>query len=462
MNDALPPLSASAQNDRPDRFNFALKMGVIAALVLCGLIPLTLIRGVLSERRQRHSEAVENITSTWGQSQVFAGPVLVVPFKRHVSSWQDQTVNGRLERVEVAETVVEYAHFLPEELNVAGQVEPSRLHRGIYEAVVYRATLAVSGRFARPSFEEWKVAAEDILWDGATVALTITDLRGAQGPMTLRWGGETFPLEPGSRLADYPGVHARLRDPPIDSDTTPFELSLTLKGSRNLSFAPFGRQNRVQLSSPWPDPSFNGGFLPSTRKVTAQGFEALWEVSYYGRHYPQQWSSHGNPTPVAGNGLEASLFGVAFTPVLDTYRYVERSIKYGILFIALVFAAYFLFEVLSGVRVHPFQYMLVGAALCLFYLVLLSLSEFWQFHTAYATGAAGASLMITLYSGRVLHRLARSLLLGCGLFGVYGFLYVILRQQEYSLLIGTTGLVAALAAVMFATRNVDWYSHKSR
>ncbi|HNU52624.1 MAG TPA: cell envelope integrity protein CreD [Verrucomicrobiota bacterium] len=462
MNDTPVSPSPTAPPPTPSpslhRFNTVVRLIVIAVLVIAGLIPLSLIRGVLSERRSRYHEAIENITSTWGRPQVIAGPILVVPYQKHYKTWKNETVGDRIERVEALETRVHRASFLPESLEVTGELKPDRLHRGIYETVVYRAGLKMVGRFNRPSFEDWKVAPEDVLWDDAILVFTITDLRGAKEALSLKWGDQTVALEPGARMGDRAGVHARLRGPSFPSDTVNFELALNLNGSHNLSFAPFGRQNRVQLTSAWPDPSFNGAFLPSTRKVTADGFEALWEMSYYGRNYPQQWSDEDSGDPLTGTTLSQSLFGVALVPLLDVYRYVERSIKYGVLFLALVFTTFFLFEVRSPLRVHPFQYTLVGAALCLFYLGLLSLSEFWAFGLAYAAGAAASTLLISLYSLRILHSGWRTLIVSAGLVGIYTFLYVILREQEYSLLIGTAGLFAALAAVMYATRNIDWYA----
>jgi len=433
-------------------------MLTIACLVLLGLIPLVLIRGVLAERRMRHHEAIANITSTWGNPQVIAGPLLVVPYQRRVKTWKDQMVNGRLERIELTETVVARAHFLPTALSITGNVRPDRLHRGIYEALVYRSTLEVTGSFARPSFDEWKVAPEDVLWDEAVIAVGISDLRGASETLRMKWGEQLLPLVPAPRTGELgPAVQARLPQTPFAGDATDFEFALNLNGSQSLNFAPFGMETRVRLTSSFPDPSFHGTFLPAQRTVRADGFEADWQVSYYGRGYPQQWSD-AIGHPLQGDTVAASLFGVGLVPVMDSYRYVERAIKYGILFLALVFTAFFLFEVRSLTRVHPFQYALVGAALCLFYLAILSLSEFIPFGWAYLAGSVAATTLIGLYSAWVLKGARRAWLMAAGLAAIYAFLYVLLRQQEYSLLYGTAALFLALAVVMYTTRRLDWYA----
>jgi inner membrane protein len=457
----LPHPHPPSPADRPGPFSrhrTLLKLLTVATLVLLGLIPLSLIRGILVERRVRHQEALDNITATWGNPQVIAGPLLVVPYQRHVRTWKEQIVNGRPERFEATDTVVARACFLPAQLEITGQLEPERLHRGIYETTVYRATLQLSGHFTPPAFNEWKVAPEDILWDDALVWVAISDLRGASEMLALRWGERALALEPGAPAGALgPTLQARVPGLPMTGETHAFELALKLNGSRSLQFAPFGMHNRVQLTSTFPDPSFHGAFLPAHREVRAGGFEADWQVSYYGRGYPQQWSDADHDL-LRNDVFSASLFGVGMEPVMNSYRYVERAIKYGVLFLALVFTAFFVFEARSLARVHPLQYTLVGAALCLFYLALLSLSEVLSFGWAYALGAAAATGLVAAYSAFVLRGARRAWLVAGGLAIIYGFLYVLLRQQEYSLLYGTAGLFLLLAIVMYATRHVDWYA----
>ena len=457
MNDTRKPVSPPALPlPSGKRHSTVLKMASIAVLVLLLLIPLGMVQSVLKERLQRRDDAVREVTSTWGSEQVLIGPVLVVPYKYSQKSWKDQVVNGRVERVESSEALTGRAFFLPSVFKAEGKLEPSRLHRGIYESVVYRGTVRLSGAFARPSFEEWNVDPQQILWDEAEIALAITDLRGAKEALEVKLGESTVPLKPGSRLDGFTGgVYARIKGVSAQMENLPFEIVLTLNGSRSIRFAPVGANNDVQLSSPWPDPSFQGAFLPAERKVGADGFSAHWQVSYYGRSYPQQWT---DKSPVTEALVHASLFGVDLVSVVDSYRFVERSIKYGVLLIALLFTAFFLFEVMSAVRIHPFQYTLIGVALCLFYLALLALSEVISFGAAYWTGAAAASLLISLYSAKALRGGRRAMVVAVGLPAVYAFLFVILRLQDYSLLVGTAGLFLVLAIAMYVTRNIDWYT----
>lgn len=437
-----------------------LKMAAIIVLGLLLLIPLVMVSGVLSERLARRDSAVKDITATWGNPQVIVGPVLIVPYSHVQKAWREQTIGGRVERVEVNEQVRTRAFFLPAVLQAQGQLSPTRLHRGIYEAVVYDGTVKISGSFAYPSFAEWKVDPQQILWEEAELAISITDLRGARESLDVTLGGQVYPLRSGSSVEGFTsGLHTPIKGLASQPASIPFEMRVGLRGSHSLRVAPVGLNSDVQLASTWPDPSFQGAFLPTDREVGPEGFRARWQMSSYGRSFPQQWTEHSPLSPAA---VATSLFGVDLEPVVDSYRSVERAIKYGVLPIALLFTAFFLFEVIAAVRIHPFQYTLVGLALCLFYLALLALSEVVSFGAAYWAGAAAATLMVSLYCARALRGGRRAGVVAVGLPAVYGFLFVILRLQDYSLLIGTAGLFVALGLVMWVTRNIDWYAGDSR
>jgi inner membrane protein len=218
---------------------------------------------------------------------------------------------------------------------------------------------------------------------------------------------------------------------------------------------PAGRTTHVHLASPWPEPSFAGAYLPTARSVSPEGFDAEWEVSYYGRTVPPQWTSlDGELAPIPSDFQRAAL-GVNLFESVNAYRAVERAIKYGVLFIALVFATFFLFETLAGVRLNPLNYVLVGAALCLFYLGLLALSEFMSLGIAYAVAAVASVALIGLYCRAILARTGRALLITGLLGGVYAYLYSVLHMEDYALLAGTAALFALLSGVMFATRRLN-------
>ena len=454
-----PPLAKSQPSFRRQNSTIIKLLGV-GALVLVMMIPLLMISGVLSERLERRNEAVDEITASWGKDQQILGPVLCLPYQFRVMVVREiPASDGRVERREVEETQIANAYFLPEVLTVTGDVQTQLLHRGIYEAAVFRAQVGLRGRFGVPDLAALKIEPADALWQDAFVTIAVSDLRGTREGLVLEWGGAKLPLLPGSQLPGYTtGATGRLGlEQPISAPVD-FAIPLDVNGSGGIYFAPFGVQNEAELKSNWPDPGFRGAFLPAERSVRPDGFSAKWKVSYYGRDYPQQWTSRMGNERFNEKTVRASLFGAELLSILDAYRYVERSIKYGVLFFVLVFTTFFLFEITARQKIHPFQYLMVGAALCLFYLALLSISEFVGFGWAYLIAAVVATGLITWYCRYFLGGGMRTLMIGAGLGGVYTFLYITLRQQDYALLMGSIALFLLLGLVMFVTRRVDWYA----
>jgi inner membrane protein len=459
MPDAPPPLPKSQQSFTR-RHSTILKLAGVGALILLLLIPLAMIEGVLSDRLARRNEAVNDITASWGKDQNIIGPVLCVPYQFHGKVVRAVTLpDGKVESREIEETTVATAYFLPDALDVTGDVQTQMLHRGIYNAAVFRGEITLTGKFAAPDMAALKIDSKDVLWKDAAVTLAVSDLRGTRESLVLDWNGKKIQLQPGSQLPGYTtGVTAQIGiDQPIAAPGA-FSIALDINGSGGIFFAPFGMQNQVTLKSNWPDPGFRGAFLPADRTVRTDGFDAKWKVSYYGRDYPQRWTSRSGNDRFNTNSVTASLFGAQFLSILDAYRYVERSIKYGVLFFVLVFTTFFLFEITARQKIHPLQYLMVGAALCLFYLALLSASEFIGFSLSYLIAAVAATGLITWYCSHFLGGGMRTLMIGGGLLGVYTFLYITLRQQDYALLMGTIALFVVLGLVMYVTRKVDWYA----
>jgi inner membrane protein len=456
----VPPPLAKSQPSFRRQNSTILKLLGVGALILVMLIPLLMINSVLSERLQRRNEAVDEITAAWGKDQNIIGPVLCLPYRYRVMVVREVPAgDGRVERREVEETQIANAYFLPEALKISGDVRTQLLHRGIYEAAVFRAQVTVSGKFPVPDLAVLKIDPSAVLWQDAFVTIAVSDLRGTREGLLLDWAGAKLPLLPGSQLPGYTtGATARLDTGEPIAAPIDFSIPLDVNGSGGIFFAPFGVQNEAELKSNWPDPGFRGAFLPAERSVRPDGFDAKWKISYYGRDYPQQWTSRSGNERFNDRTVSASLFGAQLLSILDAYRYVERSIKYGVLFFVLVFTTFFLFEMTARQKIHPFQYLMVGAALCLFYLGLISISEFLGFGWAYLIAAVAATGLITWYCRYFLGGGVRTLMIGAGLGGVYTFLYITLRQQDYALLMGSIALFVVLGVVMFVTRRVDWYA----
>ena len=434
--------------------SIVVKMVVVGVLILLLLIPLLMIGGLISERQQRHDAVTAEVASSWGRSQTLGGPVLVVPF--HTESRDE---NGK------PIVIRELAYFLPETLKVAGGLEPERRSRGIFEVVLYRADLRLSGSFQRPSFKAWSVAPTDIGWDQAYLALGIPDMRGIRKGVDITWAGKVLQLSPGGTIEGlWPsGLKVPITGlaAAVEGQTFDFGLDLVLNGSQELRVLPFGKQTTVSLRSTWPSPSFAGGFLPESRRVTDQGFEATWNVPYFGRSYPQQWRGNELGKVADAATVAGSSFGVGLFLPVDVYQKTERSVKYGVLFVLLTFLTFFLYEVFSPFSLHPMQYLLVGSALCLFYVLLLSISEHVPFGPSYGIASVATIGLITAYAVAILRARLRAVGVGAALVALYSYLYVLLQAEDYALLLGSIGLFVILALVMYVTRRLDWYAPRT-
>lgn len=425
------------------RYATSLKGIVIFFLMLVLLIPTFMIQGLISEREARQREAIFEVSSKWGQSQTLSGPVLMVPYEQI-------TRNG--EGKEIAREV-KFAYFLPDELAVNSHVNPEKRHRGIFDVVLYSSRVTFEGTFEQPVVEKLIPAGSVAMWEKALLVLGIPDLRGLKEQVKLDWDGQAAVFDSGIPYAGVAesGIHVPVTVGANAAAPHRFRIEVALKGSGSLFFTPVGKVTDVKLASTWPDPSFTGAFLPDEKSVSSAGFEASWKVLNLNRNYPQQWTSDQQIR------FDESAFGVDFLLPVDNYQKSMRSVKYAILFIALTFLTVFFIEMRQrSNRVHPFQYALIGLALVIFYTLLVSMSEHISFNPAYAAAAAMTIGLTGLYT-RSLFASNRTALLVCATLTVlYGFLFVVLQQQDYALLIGSLGLFAILAAVMYTSRKINW------
>lgn len=425
-----------------------LRVLLIGFLILLLQIPIAMIERLMRGRQATHDEAMEEVTDKWGREQTIIGPMLIVPY---VYQWTETDSQGKRED----RKSIRHAKFLPETLDIGGTAESESRHRGIFEIPVYKAAFEIAGRFRRPDFSDWPVSSKDILWDRVQLVMRISDARAIQDQVSLQWNGRGLPFEPGA--GEFGGTESGIHVPLKGSMTGAsfdFSLSLRLNGSSTLRFAPFGRETTVRLESNWLFPSFQGNWLPTGRDISKVGFEADWTIPYLGRNYPQRWLSNANYEAK----IAESSFGVDFLSPVDNYRMSERSVKYEIKFLLLTFLVIWLFEVVGKLRVHSMQYLLVGAGMCLFYLLQLSLAEHLGFLGAYLIACIAITSLITAYSLAVVKTGRRAAVIGGVLAALYGYLYVLLQEPDYALLIGSIGLFVALAVVMYVTRKIDWYN----
>jgi inner membrane protein len=422
------------------------RLFVLGVLVLVMLIPLWLISGTVGERFQRSMQVQSEIAGIWGGTQTIAGPMLTLPYIARTRTMQNGVASDQERK--------EQAHFLPEALTASVHLKVERRYKSLYEVPVYSAEIEMTGRFAAPDFSGWSIADADVLWSEARLSLGISDMTGIQA-LSVELDGKPLAFAPAAQRTDLlgTGAGARIQGLSAAAPEHSFAVKLSVHGTDWLRFLPAGKETTVTMEADWPHPGFGGAFLPAERTVRDDGFSATWHVSYLARSYPQSWRSEDGALEVSSDGA----FGVELVTPGDAYQQTDRLIKYGILVIVLTFTAIFLVGLKGSARTHFVQYLLVGASLCLFYLLVLSLSEHVGFGAAYAGAAVLTVAINALYVGRTVARLAGSVIAAL-LAGVYAYMYVLLRLEDYSLLVGTLGLLAVLVAIMYVTRNVDWYA----
>jgi len=435
--------------------SLALKLGAIALLILLLLIPLLMISGMIDDRQQLRDGVLEDIARSSSYSQQLSGPVMVVPYRKVVRTWKhNEKTNARYQ-----ETSLERGrlYFLPERFELDAKVQTELRARGIYEARLFHADNRISGHFSIPQQLGIDEDFADYTFDSPYLAVGISDIRGIENALQLELDGQRLDFVPGTQeewLGE--GVHVTLA--PLDvrkANELSFAFDLRLQGTGQLQVTPVGRTSNVTVSANWPHPSFIGNYLPAQRAISAEGFTANWQTSFFSTNLEEALSNcvaRGSCDEFKGRS-----FGVSFIDPVDQYLKSERAIKYALLFIVLTFAGFFLFEVLKSLAVHPVQYALVGVALAFFYLLLLSLSEHIGFALAYLLSASACVLLIGFYVCHVLRSAVHGLSFSAGLAALYGLLYGLLSAEDYALLMGSLLLFGLLGVFMVLTRRLDWY-----
>ena len=449
------------------RNSIMLRVISIAILVLLLLIPTSMIEDLIRERQNYRQQVIREVSSSWAGAQTIGGPVLTVPYR---TVYRDS--EGRLNET------TEYSHFLPESLKVDVSLQPEIRYRGLYEAVVYNASLGLEGQFETPDFDDLNIDPKDVEWQDAFVAVGIPDMRGIQEQVTLDWAGASLAFDPGVGTQEVLASGISV-DIPLDTvrQAIPFSFSLNLNGSSSLGFLPMGKVTQVNVASPWATPSFTGAFLPDGREVNDEGFSASWEVLHLNRNFPQAWKGNQYYFPLSElasaeetlypsfrvepdlkPGQQNYAFGVNLLMPVDQYRKSMRSAKYAIMFISLTFLTFFFVEILNRRRIHPIQYLLVGLALSIFFALLLAISEHTSFNLAYILAALAVTALIAIYVSAVFKSKKLTAMLSLLLVLMYGFIFTLLQLEDYALLIGSIALFIILAVVMYISRRIDWYA----
>jgi len=430
------------------------RMLMVACLTLILLIPLSYINNLIGERSLRQKNVVQEINGKWGNAVLIYGPILKLPYNSYIET---KTFNKESKTYTTKiSTQLNYAYIFPEHLNTKSNVLSKTLKRGNFESAVFTTDMDFTGNFKKTLLDSKGINAKDILWDKASILVQTSNLKGIKSEVNLKINDNSYVLETNyndsknSPLDALETAYILEEDLPKEGEMN-FNFSLSFNGSNSIKLIPIGKTTRLEMNSNWPNPSFTGNFLPDdeTKEISNNGFKAYWKVLQINRPFSQYYL---NSLP----NLSSYAFGTKFIVMVDEYQKSERSAKYGFLVIGLTFLVFFLIQTMSKVSIHPFQYLMIGLALTMFYTLLVSISEHSNFLKAYLIAGISVILLISLYSKSILKTLKFPMFIGASLSALYAFIYVIIQLENYALLVGSIGLFLILGILMFISRKIDW------
>ncbi|WP_411767757.1 cell envelope integrity protein CreD [Winogradskyella sp. A3E31] len=433
------------------------RMLIVGALVLLLLIPLTYVNILISERANRQQDVISEINTKWGTEVLVYGPILKLPYMTYIETqvYNDQTKAYSTE----TKSELNYTYIFPEELNVKSSVKSKTQHLGNFETAVYTADMALNGSFDIPNLENKGIKNENIIWSKASFVLKTTNLKGIKTDISINLNGKSYDFETNfsdrkNRFRQLDELETSFIDETLLEKKITYDMKISYDGSEQLQIIPVGKSTSMSMDSNWADPGFIGGYSPDdeTRSITENGFTADWKVLSINRPFSQNYLK-------SIPNLEEFAFGTKFVILVDDYQKSERSAKYGFLVIGLTFLIFFLIQTLSKISIHPFQYLMIGLGLIMFYTLLISISEHSTFLKAYLIAGISVITLITLYSKSILKSVRFTLFIGSSLTILYTFIYVIIQLENYALLVGSIGLFLILASVMCVSRKIDWNNH---
>ncbi|OAB81823.1 cell envelope integrity protein CreD [Cochleicola gelatinilyticus] len=432
------------------RNSITARMLIVGFLLIVLLIPLEFVKSLIAERSFRQAEVVREINSKWGNEVIVSGPIIKVPYKtfKSVRVYEEDTKTYKTTN----EETIKYAYFFPDVLDITSEVTTQERNRSIYESVVYTASMEVKGNFPAIDFATTDIASEHIIWDKITVLIKTSNLKGIRNTPVVYMQEQALSMTP-QYATDYLNTiqSGYIEGLSEATKSIPFSFHLEINGSERLQFIPIGKETTAQMNSNWHSPSFDGNFLPDSdsKTISSEGFSAAWKVLQINRQFEQAFFGH---LP----DLKEYAFGTTLVIPVDEYQKSERTAKYGFMVIGITLLVFLLIQLVSKIYIHPFQYVMIGIALVMFYTLLLSISEHSTFFKAYLIAALSVLALITVYSRAILKGFKFPLLIGTSLASLYSFIYVIIQLENYALLAGSIGLFVILAIIMFASRKIDW------
>ncbi len=422
---------------------FKLLITLLIGLML--LIPMTAIKELMRERENRRDNAKASVINQWGGWQHITGPVLAIPVEEEYTEYYEGKKQVGIIR--------HYLYVLPDKLTIDGDIKSQIRQKGIFDIELYSGSFAIEGSFSKPEDPLWNIDNGKILWEESRLILGLGDVKGLSQSVMLNWKGEESKFHGGTGGTDLFPAGITASTPFSNDSNAKFNLMVDLKGGASIYFYPLGGETSVSVNSDWVSPGFAGSFIPTKRDLSENGFNAQWDIHSLARNYPQNWIDD----EVTWNDINYSGFGIDFLTPIDGYFKSHRAIKYSLLFIFLPFITLFLFEIFAAGKLHPFQYIMIGLTVCMFFLLLLTLSEHMNFNLAYLAAGTSSALLVSFYTGAVFKNIKKGCIMAVLNIFLYIYLYMALASEDFALLIGSLGLFVILTSIMVLTRKINWY-----
>lgn len=426
-----------------------IKLMFICILTILLLIPSSMIENLINERTLRQDEMARDVADKWSGNQLIQGPVLVIPYKKQ---YTEKDINNKL----ITKEVIENIYLLPQNLHIKAGINSEILHRGMFETVVYNTRIRVWGDF-KAELNKLSITPEQLMPEKAKLTFSISDLKGLKTNPVIKWGDQLLKVEPvfNEKGLFNDGLQAGVDLSNSIEKQLPFDFDLDLKGSEKLSFLHTGKTTDVEVNGNWQTPSFDGRYLPDYRKITNKGFSAKWRMLYFNRPFAQQWVANDTVLNNMQKHTDA-IFGVKLIVPVDQYQKTMRTKKYSALIILLTFISLFLTELIIRQKIHVFNYLLIGAAMVIYYILLLSFSEQVGYNFAYLIASVATISLITIFTASLLKKKTVALLFSLILSIFYVFIFVIIQLEDLALLIGSIALFIIVSLLMYFSRKINW------
>ena len=438
--------------------SLTLRMFTVGFLIVVMLIPLSYIKILIRERKQNQEDVIAKIDNNWGTEVLIYGPVLKIPYKYYT---KETVLNEQTKKYYTTTTEhTNDAYFFPETLNEKVEINTQERHLGMYKEMVFNSDTKIDGSFEIPDFKTLDIKEENVIWEKARIIINTSNLKGITNQVEININDHKYAFKPvynderpsyNSGIISHTLVSSFLdkanipKEKPIN-----FTLNLPINGSKQFRIIPIGKETKMNIKSNWATNEFVGNFSPiESEKVSEKGFNKNWKVLHINRPFSQQFIEK---LP----NLNEFAFGVNFRTTVNEYQKNTRAVKYGFLLIGLTFLIFFLIQSISKINIHPFQYLMIGIALTMFYTLLIAITEHSDFQKAYMIAGTSVVLLISLYSKSILKNIKFPMLIGASLASLYTFIYVIIQLENYALLVGSIGLFVILAMVMFVSRKIKW------